>query len=181
MIFRFQGNELAKHIPSAQNLTDATRQSAGRGRMAAPGFVALLLAIIVGCSAGSNQGSSDSGNQGLRKDEAKPGFVVVYGMLIRKEPAPRSIEAYTGAEFYLHDPHFFNSGRPFSKDRIVLQPSNAVPREKLLKYNHVFVTVTVKEVEGTEPDPRSSYPTNPDGSPMLQGAGWQVLRILPGP
>lgn len=152
------------------------------GRSIALMAALILLFSLLACATGTTENASgkDEATE-MRKDQGKPGVVTIYGMLIRKEPGPRSVEAYTGAEFYLHDPHYFNSGRPFSKDRIVLQPSEQVPREKLLKYNHVFVTVTVKEVKGSLPNPQSSYPTNPDGSPMLQGAGWQVIQILPGP
>ncbi|MEQ8353320.1 MAG: hypothetical protein RH862_17730 [Leptospiraceae bacterium] len=143
-------------------------------RKALPG---LLLLATVACQSGS--GESTKPISALKKHEAREGVHTLYGMIIRKEPAPRSVEAYQGAEFYLHDPHFHNSGLPFSDDRIVLQPSENVSREQLLKFNHVFVTITVEKAPGSLPHPDSSYPTNPDGSPILQGTGWKVLQILP--
>ncbi|MCB1139426.1 MAG: hypothetical protein KDK23_11750 [Leptospiraceae bacterium] len=155
---------------------------------------ALLLYSFISCcsggqashSKGPEQALSPSGEQkdGPRKKPSdgidyRTGNFTIYGLLIRRSPAPRSVEAYTGAEFFLHDPHHFGSGNPFVKDRVVLLPSEEVSREELLKYNHEFVTVIVTRSEGTLPDPRSSYPTNPDGSPMRQNEGWKVVRILP--
>ena len=168
------------------------------GRWGSVMFLVSGLLLIVACSgsgiirqAGPGQSSegnsgesfqtTESGKESVRKDQVKEGLYTLYGTLIRREYPPRSVEAYSGAEFFLHDPHYFSSGIPFVIDRIVLQPSDKVSREDLLSRDHEFVTVTVIKVEGTLPDPRSSYPVNPDGSPVRQGGGWQVLQILPGP
>lgn len=156
------------------------------------GFSLLLILFLSFCSGGQISQNTGPGKALAPESEQKDGrkekpsdgadrtgHFTIYGLLIRRSPAPKSVEAYTGAEFFLHDPHLFGSGNPFVKDRIVLLPSDEVPREELLKYNHEFVTVIVMRSEGTLPDPRSSYPTNADGSPVRQNEGWKVVRILP--
>ncbi|MCB1302631.1 MAG: hypothetical protein KDK37_00045 [Leptospiraceae bacterium] len=140
------------------------------------GLFAGILAILISIGSILSCLSPNPGNK-------KPSDVfVVYGKLEYRpvDSTRKSMAAYTGAEFFLSSARYHNSNNPFDPQRIVLRPTDDVSAEDLRAFDGKQITISIRYTEGTLPDPRSSYPTNSDGSPVRQGEGWQVLAIIEG-
>ncbi len=80
----------------------------------------------------------------------------------------KSVAAFTGDELFLET----DDGR-----KLVLQPSEAHPKDSLAALDGSRVEIEAEETEGEAPDPRESYPTGLDGQPMRRNAGFIVRSV----
>ena len=132
-------------------------------------LIVLSLCVLAACAVAPGR-SSDPASARLREQTEQP-VAELRGLLVHRPlPITKSVRAYQGHEFYLVPAN--KEGR-----EEVLQPSAKVSRADLLRLVNKRVIVTGVYVPGRRPHPRSSFPTGPDGEPLLQGGGLSVLSI----
>ena len=143
--------------------------------------ILLLLCATTGCPSPSTGGAggagepapAQSGEETTQGDEAAAPASErrLEGTLEYRElPSARSVEAYLGIEFVLTDAEGTEH---------VLAESDAVPHAELVARDGQRVVVTGRWFEPEPPDPRSSYPTGPDGGPLERPGRYAVTSLAP--
>jgi hypothetical protein len=119
---------------------------------------------------GDAKADAEGDAKGDAEADAETGSVTREGVLEYKElPRTRSVAAYMGVEFTLKA----------EGEETVLAASKAVSRETLIEQHgkRIKVKCTLRAPE--PPDPRSQYPTGPDGAPLQRPTTCVVDELVP--
>lgn len=129
-----------------------------------------LLLLALGCPA-PEEATPAPADKPPATSTSAPAATRLEGTLhFRELPPTRSVEAYMGVEFTLVDAAGVEHP---------LEPSASVSRDDLMARDGQRVAVTGAWRQPPPPDPRSAYPTGPDGAPLERPARLQVATLEP--